>query len=51
MSGKVRLGKTEMMALDLGPKFTKIAGTHDDFATDCGVSGAVIYAPEAIYKN
>ena len=44
-------GQTAMTALDLGAAFTKIASTNTNFATNCGVSGAVIYAPEAIYKN
>ena len=55
-------GATAMTTLDLGPAFTKIAtGTvvgedetyeaSEDFATDCGTTGATIYAPEAIYND
>ena len=44
-------GYTAMTSLDLGPKFTKIADTNTDFITDCGKSGAIIYAPETIYKD
>ena len=44
-------GKNSMVALDLGPNFTKIADSNTDFMTNCGTTGAVIYAPEAIYKD
>ena len=44
-------GQTAMVALDLGPAFTKIASANTDFATNCGASGIVIYAPESIYSN
>ena len=44
-------GKNSMVALDLGPNFTKIADSNTDFMTGCGTTGAVIYAPEAIYKD
>ena len=44
-------GEYSMVALDLGPNFTKIADSNTDFMTDCGTTGAVIYAPEAIYKD
>ena len=44
-------GSNAMVALDLGPNFTKIADSNTDFMTDCGTTGAVIYAPEAIYKD
>ena len=44
-------GQTALTALDLGAAFTKIASTNTNFATNCGKSGAVIYAPESIYSD
>ena len=44
-------GTTAMTTLDLGPAFTKIADTNTDFITNCGKSGAIIYAPESIYND
>ena len=44
-------GSSKMAVLDLGPRFTNIAAANEGFATNCGESGAVIYAPEAIYSN
>ena len=44
-------GYTSMTSLDLGQKFTQIPNASTNFATDCGKSGAVIQAPEAIYSN
>ena len=44
-------GKNAMTTLNLGPTFTKIADTNTDMFTNCGKSGAVINAPESIYKN
>ena len=44
-------GKGAMTTLNLGPAFTKIANTNTDMFTNCGKSGAVINAPESIYKN
>ena len=44
-------GTTAMTTLDLGPAFTKIASTNTDMFTSAGKSGAVINAPESIYKN
>ena len=44
-------GQTAMTALDLGPAFTQIPTTNTNFATNCGKSGVIIYAPEAIYVN
>ena len=45
-------GGATMTSIDLGPAFTKIAGTNTDMFTSTGKSGAVtIYAPEAIYQD
>ena len=44
-------GYTAMTTLDLGPAFTKIADTNTNFMTNCGKSGAIIYAPESIYND
>ena len=44
-------GSISMTKLDLGPAFTKIASTNTDMFTSAGKSGAVINAPESIYKN
>ena len=44
-------GQTAMTSLDLGPAFIRIANTNTDMFTNCGKSGAIIYAPESIYKN
>ena len=44
-------GTVSMENLDLGPAFTKIADTNTDMFTNTGKSGAVINAPESIYKN
>ena len=50
--GKMFAGCTAITTLDLGPKFTKIASDENSgFMTNCGTTGAVIYAPEAIYKD
>ena len=50
--GKMFAGCTAITTLDLGPKFTKIASDENSsFMSDCGTTGAVIYAPEAIYKD
>ena len=46
-----KCGYTAMTTIDLGPVFTRIASTNTNFATDCGKSGAVIYAPESIYSK
>ena len=47
----IRCGYTAMTTLDLGPNFTKIADQNTNFITNCGKSGAIIYAPESIYKD
>ena len=44
-------GASAMTTLDLGAVFTKIADTHDEMFTNCGVSSLVVYAPELIYSN
>ena len=44
-------GNTAMTTLDLGPAFTKIADTNTNMFANCGKTGAVIYAPESIYKD
>ena len=44
-------GATVMTALDLGPAFTKIADQNTNIFTNTGKEGAIIYAPESIYKN
>jgi len=44
-------GLTAMTTIDLGPAFTKIAGTNTNFVTSTGKSGCIIYAPEAIYND
>ena len=44
-------GASSMTTLDLGAVFTKIADTHDEMFTNCGVSSLVVYAPELIYSN
>ena len=45
-------GTTAMTSLDLGPAFTRIASSYDDFATNCGKSGSItIYTGSAIYSN
>ena len=44
-------GITAMTLIDLGPAFTKIAGTYTDMFTSTGKSGCVIYAPESIYQD
>ena len=44
-------GNEAMTTLDLGPAFTKIADEHREFVTDCGTTGAIIYAPESIYND
>ena len=43
------MGYNAMTSLDLGPAFTKVLS--DNVFNNTGKSGAVIYAPEAIYKN
>ena len=44
-------GFISMTSLDLGPAFTKIADTNTNIFYKTGKSGAVINAPESIYKN
>mgnify|MGYP004657757041 CR=1 FL=1 len=44
-------GRNAMTSLNLGPAFTKIADTNTSMFSAIGKSGAVIYAPESIYKN
>ena len=40
-----------METLDLGPAFTKIAKENSNMFTKTGKIGAIIYAPESIYKS
>ena len=40
-----------METLDLGPAFTKIAKENSNMFTKAGKIGAIIYAPESIYKS
>ena len=44
-------GNTSMTKLNLGPAFTKIANSNATMFTCTGKSGAVINAPESIYKD